>query len=150
MDFSAWSPSHTILVVVGIIGFIGQVAVFFYRIGQSEKRTDKIEDLIIKQSETFFNAIERLEERTDKRFVEVNQQITGLGLEMNQQITGLRSEMSQQITGLRSEMSQQITGLRSEMNQRISEVRDEISGVRDEISKLNQNHIDHLTHHHDS
>ena len=149
MDFSAWSPSHTILVVVGIIGFIGQVAVFFYRIGQSEKRTDKIEDLIIKQSETFFNAIERLEERTDKRFVEVNQQITGLGLEMNQQITGLRSEMSQQITGLRSEMSQQITGLRSEI-QRISEVRDEISGVRDEISKLNQNHIEHLTHHHNN
>ena len=150
MDFSAWSPSHTILVVVGIIGFIGQVAVFFYRIGQSEKRMDKIEDLIIKQSETFFNAIERLEERTDKRFVEVNQQITGLGLEMNQQITGLGLEMNQQITGLRSEMSQQITGLRSEMNQRISEVRDEISGVRDEISKLNQNHIEHLTHHHNN
>ena len=101
MDFSAWSPSHTILVVVGIIGFIGQVAVFFYRIGQSEKRTDKIEDLIIKQSETFFNAIERLEERTDKRFVEVNQQITGLRSEMNQRISEVRDEIS----GVRDEIS---------------------------------------------
>ena len=90
MDFSAWSPSHTILVVVGIIGFIGQVAVFFYRIGQSEKRTDKIEGLIIKQSETFFNAIERLEERTDKRFVEVNQRIS----EVRDEISGVRDEIS--------------------------------------------------------
>ena len=131
MDFSAWSLSHTILVVVGIIGFIGQVAVFFYRIGQSEKRTDKIEGLIIKQSETFFNAIERLEERTDKRFVEVNQQITGLRLEMSQRISEVRDEIS---------------GVRDE----ISEVRTEIAGIRTEISKLNQNHIEHLTHHHNN
>ena len=39
----------------------------------------------------------------------------------------------------------------SEVNQQISEVRSEmkseIGSVRTELSKLNQNHIDHLTHH---
>ena len=31
MDFSSWSPSHTILVLVVFVTFIGQVAVYFYR-----------------------------------------------------------------------------------------------------------------------
>ena len=128
MDFGTWSPSHTILVIVVVVGFVGQVAVLFYRTGQTEKRVDKLAADLHQQGETFIHAIERLEERTDKRFVEVNQQIIGLGLEM----------------------SQQITGLRSEMNQRISEVRDEIAGFRTEMSKLNQNHIEHLTHHHNN
>ena len=48
MDFSAWSPSHTILVLFGIAAFIGNVAIMFYRIGQLEKRTDKIEEQIEK------------------------------------------------------------------------------------------------------
>ena len=99
MDFGTWSPSHTILVLVVLVAFIGQVAVYFYRTAQNDKR------------------IERLEERMDKRFVEVISTI-------NQQISDVRSE--------------------------ISDVRGEIRDVRLEMSKLNQNHIDHLTHHHDS
>ena len=113
-------------------------SVFIAR-GKPRSEWTNLRQISASKERDFIHAIERLEERTDKRFVEVNQQIIGLGL-----------EMSQQITGLRSEMSQQITGLRSEMNQRISEVRDEIAGVRTEISKLNQNHIEHLTHHHNN
>ena len=41
MDFSAWSPSHTILVIVVVVEFIGQVAVLFYRTGLLEKRIEK-------------------------------------------------------------------------------------------------------------
>ena len=52
MDFGTWSPSHTILVLVVLVAFIGQVAVYFYRTAQND------------------NKIERLEERMDKRFVE--------------------------------------------------------------------------------
>ena len=99
MDFGTWSPSHTILVLVVLVAFIGQAAVYFYRTAQNDKK------------------IERLEERMDKRFVEVISTI-------NQQISVVRSE--------------------------ISVVRGEIRDVRLEMSKLNQNHIDHLTHHHDS
>ena len=135
MDFGTWSPSHTILVIVVVVGFVGQVAVLFYRTGQIEKRVAKLAADTRQQREEFIHAIERLEERTDKRFVEVNQQIAGLRLEMGQQITGLRSEMNQRISEVRDE---------------ISEVRTEIVGIRTEMSKLNQNHIDHLTHHHDS
>ena len=53
MDFGTWSPSHTILVLVVLVAFIGQVAVYFYRTAQNDKK------------------IERLEEQMDKRFVEV-------------------------------------------------------------------------------
>ena len=60
MDFSAWSPSHTILVLVVFVAFIGQVAVYFYRTAQNDKKIDK-------QGETFNHALERLE--TDRQAV---------------------------------------------------------------------------------
>ena len=85
MDFASWSPSHTILVLVVIIGFIGQVAVFFYRTAQNDKRIDEVKT--------------------------------------------------------------EIKEVRSDMNQRLSDMQGEIRDVRLELSKLNQNHIDHLTHH---
>ena len=117
MDFASWSPSHTILVLFMIGGFIGQVAILFYRTGRLEKRAERLEkradrtdEQIDKQGEMFFHALERLEDRMDKRFVEVI----------------------------------------SHMNQQGSDLRGEIRDLRLEMSKLNQNHIDHLTHHHES
>ena len=122
MDFSAWSPSHTILVLFGIAVFIAQVGVYFYRTRQNDKQLEKQgEDLRLalkEQGETFFHAIERLEERMDKGFVEVNQQIVSVRDELRGEIRDVRTEMNQQI-----------------------------GSVREELSKLNQNHIDHLTHH---
>ncbi|MDE0184539.1 MAG: hypothetical protein OXP71_03660 [Candidatus Poribacteria bacterium] len=41
MDFGTWSPSHTMLVLVIVVAFLGQVAVLFYRTAQLEKRMDK-------------------------------------------------------------------------------------------------------------
>ena len=106
MDFGTWSPSHTILVLVVLVAFIGQVAVYFYRTAQNDKK------------------IERLEERMDKRFEQMDKRFVEVISTINQQISVVRSE--------------------------ISDVRGEIRDVRLEMSKLNQNHIDHLTHHHDS
>lgn len=100
MDFTPLSLTHAILVAFAVVAFIGHVAVMFYRIGQNGKKIEK-------QGETFVHALERLEERMDKRFVEVNQQIAGL---------------------------------RTETNQRLSD-------IEASIRQLNQNHIDHLTHH---
>ena len=113
MDLGTWSPSHTILVLVVLVAFIGQVAVYFYRTAQNDKKIERLEELMDKRFELM-----------DKRFVEVIST-------MNQQISVVRSEISV---------------VRSE----ISDVRGEIRDVRLEMSKLNQNHIDHLTHHHDS
>ena len=56
MDFSTWSPSHTILMLVVVVGFIGQIAVLFYRTAQLEKRMDK-------QNNEFRQQGERLENR---------------------------------------------------------------------------------------
>ena len=117
MDFGTWSPSHTILALAVLVGCIGQVAVYFYKTSQNDKKIDK-------QAETFNHALERM----DKRFVEVISM-------MNHQISDVRSEISHQISDVKSE---------------ISDVRGEIRGLRLEMSKLNQNHIDHLTHHHKS
>ena len=184
MDFSAWSPSHTILVLFGIVVFISQVGVYFYRTKQNDKKLDKqSEDLRLalkEQGETFFHAIERLEERMDKGFVEVNQQIVSVREELRGEIQGVREELRGEIQGVRDELRSEIGGVREELRGEIQgvreELRGEIQGVRDElrseiggvrgeitdvrtdmnqrlsdmtteISKLNQNHIDHLTRH---
>ena len=154
MDFASWSPSHTILVLFIIGGFIGQIAILFYRTGRLEKRADSTDERIDKQGEMFFHALERLEERMNQRFAE---DISILRSEINQQGSDLRSLISQQGSDLWSLISQQGADLRSLISQQGADLRSEISDVRGEIrdlrlemSKLNQNHIDHLTHHHES
>ena len=111
MGFTDWSPSHTILALFIVAGFIGQVAILFYRMGQSEKRQA------------------RSEERAEKRDAELLAMI-------DKRIT----EVNQRIDGLHSEMSQGFSDIRSEMNQRLSD-------MDASIRQLNQNHIEHLTHH---
>ena len=136
MDFSAWSPSHTILVLFGIVVFIGQVGVYFYRTKQNDKQLEK-------QGETFFHAIERLEERMDKGFVEINQQIVSVRDELRGEIQGVRGE----ITNVRDELRGEIQGVRGEFADVRTEMNQRLSDMTAEISKLNQNHIDHLNQH---
>ena len=95
MDWGSWSPSHTILVLFIIAGFAGQVAVYFYRTSQNDKKIDK-------QGETFVHALERLEERMDKRFVELNQR----NGETNQRIDSLRLEMNQRLSDMDASIQQ--------------------------------------------
>ena len=108
MDFSAWNPSHTLIVIFGVLAFAAQVGIYFYRTAQNDKKLEKL-------GETLCHTIERLEDRMDKRLVEMNQRIG----ETNQRIDSVRVETT-----------------------------DQIKSVRTELSKLNQNHIDHLTRHH--
>ena len=89
MDFSAWSPSHTIFVGFVVLGFIIQIGVLFHRTKRLEMRADKTDD----------------------------------------------------------RMDTLMADFRSEMNQGFADIRSEIRDLRTEISKLNQNHIDHLTRH---
>ena len=136
MDFSAWSPSHTILVAFIVAGFIGQIVISLYRVGQLEKRMAQSEDLAEKRDA-------ELRAMFDKRIGEVNQRISDEIAGVRNEIAGVRNE----IAGVNQRISDEIAGLRSEMNQRFLEVHSEIRDVRTELSKLNQNHIDHLTHH---
>ena len=86
MDFSAWNPSHTLIVIFGVLAFAAQVGIYFYRTGQNDKKLEKLNE-----------TLERHEERIDKRFTELNQRL---------------------------------------------------SSMDDSIRQLNQNYINHLTHHH--
>ena len=122
MDFSAWSPSHLIIAGLAFATIIGQAIAVLARLKSSTERLEK-------QSELFYHAL-------NKRIDEVNQQIAGIREELRSEIRAMRNK----IHDVREE-------LRSEMNQRFSEVHSEIRDVRIELSKLNQNHIDHLTHH---
>ena len=96
MDFSAWSPSHTVIALFAIVAFVGQVAIYFYRTAQNDKKLDKQSEDIKQLGEMFFHALERHEQRIDKRFEEMNQRLASMDASIRQ---------------------------------------------------LNQNHIDHLTHH---
>ena len=114
-----WSPSHLVVAAIAVATIIGQLLIVLTRLKTVTERLDK---QINNQGEMFYNALGRLEERMDKRFVEVNQRI--------------------------GETNQRIDSLRSEMNQRLSEMNEEIRDVRSEMRQLNQNHIDHLSRHH--
>ena len=144
MDFGSWSPSHTILVLVVFVTFIGQVAVYFYRTTQNDKKIDK-------QAETFFHALERLEDRMDKRlsdmqsetnhrFVEMNQRFT----EMNQRLSDMQADTNQRFT----EMNQRLSDMQADTNQRFTEMNQRLSDVEAILRQLNQNHIEHLNQHH--
>ncbi len=111
MDFSAWSPSHLIVAGLAFATIIGQTIAVLARL---KTTTERLEKHVEKQGESFVHALERFEDRVDKRFVEVNQRI--------------------------DQVRTEIGDVRTEMNQRLSD-------MTGEISKLNQNHIDHLSHH---
>jgi predicted nucleic acid-binding Zn-ribbon protein len=87
-------------------------------------------------------------EQVDQRFVNLNQQITGIQQEIsdlyagiNQQITNVRQEVvdlhagfDQQITNVRQEISnvqQEVVDLRAGFDQQITNVRQEVSGLKD-------------------
>ena len=95
MDFSAWSPSHTQLLAVTLLAFGGQlVAILTYlktTANQHSQDLTRLAESINKQGETFFHAMERLEERLDKRLIETNNRID----EVNQHIRDVRSELHQ-------------------------------------------------------
>ena len=102
MDWGAWSPSHTILVLFIVAGFIGQGAIYFHRTAQNPKRIERSEERAEKRDAELLAMI-------DKRITEVNQRIG----ENSQRIDSLRSEINQRF----SEMNAEIADVRSEMRQ---------------------------------
>ena len=99
MDFGSWSPSHTILVLFMAGGFIGQIGILFYRVGQTEKRLIRSEERAEKRDAALIALI-------DKRIDEVNLRIDGLQAEMNLRIDGLRSEMNLRLSDMDASIRQ--------------------------------------------
>ena len=132
-----WSPSHLIIAALALATIIGQAIAVLARLKNTterlEKRLDKQDETIRQQGLTFFHALEQLEERMDKRFVEMNQRISDVQADMNHRFT---------------EMNQRISDVQADMNHRFTEVNQRISDMQMDIRQLNQNHIDHLNRHH--
>ena len=125
-----WSPSHLILAGLALATIVGQAIAVLSRL---KNTTERLEKQIDKQASTFFHALERLEERMDKRFVEINQRISDMQADTNQRLSDMQSEMNHRFT---------------EMNHRFTEMNQRLSDMQVEIRQLNQNHIDHLNRHH--
>jgi len=105
MDFGTGSPSHTILVLVIVVAFVGQVAVLFYRTAQLEKPIDRQNNELRRQGE-------HLENRIDKRIDEVRGEIS----DVRSEISDVRSEIANLRTGVQSEINDVRTEI-SKLNQ---------------------------------
>ena len=122
MDFSAWSPSHTILVAITLGTFGVQLIVILISL---KIRTKRLED-----------SVDKIDTKIDVIQSEIRKEVRDVREELRGEIHGVRDELRGEIQGVRGE----IADVRTEMNQ-------QIGSVREELSKLNQNHIDHLTRH---
>ena len=98
MDFSAWSPSHLIVAGLAFATIIGQTIAVLARL---KTTTERLEKHVEKQGESFVHALERFEDRVDKRFVEVNQRID----QVRTEIGDVRSELKTEMSEIRSELS---------------------------------------------
>ena len=161
-----WSPSHLIVAALALATIIGQAIAVLVRLKTTterlEKQIDKQSENMRQMGETFFHALERFEDRIDKRlsdmqadtnqrFTETNQRLSDMQAdtnqrftETNQRLSDMQAEMNQRLSDMQADTNQRFT----ETNQRLSDMQDEISGVRSEMRQLNQNHIDHLNRHH--
>ena len=87
MDFSAWSPSHLIVAVLAFATIIGQTIAVLARLKTTTERLGK-------QGKLFVDALERFEDRVDKRLVEVNQRISEVRSKLKIDMSEIRSELS--------------------------------------------------------
>ncbi|MCE2395276.1 DUF2970 domain-containing protein [Candidatus Poribacteria bacterium] len=76
MDFSAWSPSHLIVAGLAFATIIGQTIAVLARLKTTTERLEK-------QSEIFVHAMERLENRIDKRIDEVRSEVSEIRSELS-------------------------------------------------------------------
>ena len=87
MDFSTWSLSDTILTVLIVLGFIGQVAILYYRTGLLDKRLDTQAEILERSEWRIKNRMDQLDKQievVDKRIDEIIQRLTGIESSMRQ------------------------------------------------------------------
>ena len=132
-----WSPSHLIVAGLALATIIGQAIAVLVRLKTTterlEKQIDKQSENMRQMGETFFHALERLEDRIDKRLSDMQADTNQRFNEMNQRLSDMQAETNQRF---------------NETNHRFTDMQAEISGLRSEMRQLNQNHIDHLNRHH--
>ena len=122
MDFSAWSPSRTLLLVITLLAFGGQLIAILVSLKINTKRLE--------------DSVDKIDTKIDVVQSDIRKEVRDVREQLRGEIQGVRDELRGEIQGVRGE----IADVRTEMSQ-------QIGSVREELSKLNQNHIDHLTRH---
>ena len=122
MDFSAWSPSHTLLLVVTLLAIGAQLVAVLTSLKINTKRLQ--------------DSVDKIDTKIDVVQSEIRKEIRDVRDELRGEISGVRDE----IGSVREELRSEIRDVRTDMNQ-------QIGSVREELSKMNQNHIDHLNRH---
>ena len=76
MDFSGWSPSHTIIAVCVVVTFLGQLMVLLYCTGRLGKRLNKQADDLRKLGN-------RLQDQIDKGVDDFNRPVVSVRKELS-------------------------------------------------------------------
>ena len=129
MDFSAWSPSHTILVAITLLALGAQLIAILVSLKINTKRLE--------------DSVDKIDTKIDVIQSDIRKEIQGVREGLRGEIQGVREELRGEIQGVRGE----IQGVRGEIADVRTEMNQQIGSVREELSKLNQNHIEHLTRH---
>lgn len=133
MDFSAWSPSHTILVAVTLLALGAQLIAILVSLKINTKRLE--------------DSVDKIDTKIDVVQSDIRKEIHDVREELRGEIRDVREELRGEIQGVREELRGEIQGVRGEIADVRTEMNQQIGSVREELSKLNQNHIDHLTRH---
>lgn len=140
MDFSAWSPSHTILVAITLVTFGVQLIVILISL---KIKTERLEDSVDKID----TKIDVVQSEIRKEIRDVREGLRGEIQGVRGEIINVREELRGEIRDVRTELKTEIQGVRGEIADVRTEMNQQIGSVREELSKLNQNHIEHLTRH---
>ena len=133
MDFSAWSPSHTLLLLVTLLAIGAQLVAVLTSLKINTKRLG--------------DSVDKIDTKLDVVQSEIRKEIRDVREELRGEIQGVREELRTEIHGVRDELRGEIQGVRGEIADVRTEMNQQIGSVREELSKMNQNHIDHLTRH---
>ena len=118
MQFTDWSPTHLIIAALAIATIIGQTIAILARLNKTTERLEK-------QGDDFKQA---LREQGETFFHALER---------------LKDRMDKRFVEVIDTMNQRLT----EMNKRIDDTNQRLTSMAASIQQLNQNHIDHLTHH---
>ena len=91
MDFSAWSPSHTLLLVVTLLAIGAQLVAVLTSLKINTKRLQ--------------DSVDKIDTKFDVVQSEIRKEIRDVREELRGEIQGVRSEMNQQIGSVREELS---------------------------------------------
>ena len=114
MDFSAWSPSHTLLLVVTLLAIGAQLIAILTSLKINAKRLE--------------DSVDKIDTKIDVVQSEIKKEIRDVREKLRKKISGIREELRGEI---------QVFEAKSPTSARNSEVRFKVSGAKSPMSEPN-------------